>query len=140
MHVILFNKYTYADTSSEWYRSELHNCIAMDPNDVSYVAHGFKYQTPEQLSDMNTRRFAVACLNDQEWLEICTRELQKSIDLGASGILSDEVNGHGGWDFCFSKDHGHRTPKSLWAGDLRQEGSFGSRYAAPGRGKLSHGR
>src|SRR5206468_12080880 len=26
---------------------------------------------------------------------------------------------HGGWDFCFSKDHGHSAPAPLWAGDLR---------------------
>lgn len=119
IRVILFNKYTYADTSSEWYRREPNKSMAMDPNDVAYVARGYKYQTPEQLSDMNTRRFAVACLNDEKWLNVCSREFQKSIDLGASGILSDEVNGHGGWDLCFSRDHGHRASESLWAGDLR---------------------
>ncbi|HEX5284213.1 MAG TPA: DUF6259 domain-containing protein [Bryocella sp.] len=119
VRVILFNKFNYADTSSEWYRSALHKLMAMDPNDVTYVSHGYKYQTPEQLADMNTRRFAVACMNDDEWLKICAQEFQKSLELGCSGILADEVSGHSGWDFCFSKEHGHRAPQPLWAGDLR---------------------
>lgn len=119
MRVIIFNKYTWADTSTDWYRNELHRYMAHDPNGVVYYHHGFRYQTPEQLADINTRRFSAACQNSDQWVALCKREFQKSLDLPASGILYDEVMHHGGANFCFSKDHGHRSPASLWSGDLR---------------------
>lgn len=119
VRVILFNKYTWADTSTEWYKKELYKYMALDANGIPYAFGGYHYQTPEQLADMNTRRFAPACLNDERWLQICSTEFQKSIDLGASGILYDEAEHHGGADLCFSTEHGHEVPASLWAGDIR---------------------
>lgn len=119
VHVILFNKYSFADTSTDWYKSELHRYMTLDANGIPYVMPGYRYQTPEQLADMNTRRLAVACLNDENWLRICAREFQKSLDLGASGILYDEVSNHGTAEYCFAKDHGHRAPTSLYVGDHR---------------------
>jgi Domain of unknown function (DUF6259) len=124
VRVILFNKYTWADTSTDWYKSELNRYMATDPNGIVSWFHGFKYQTPEQLADINTRRFSVACLNCDKFLQICVKEFQKSIDLNADGILYDEVMQHGGANYCFAKDHGHRSPASLWAGDLRLGAMF----------------
>src|SRR5262249_32783097 len=43
----------------------------------------------------------------------------KSIDLGASGILYDEAFHHWSATHCFSEHHGHRAPATLWSGDLR---------------------
>jgi len=119
IRVILFNKYVWADTSTEWYKRELYQYMAVDPNGIIYRFGGYRYQTPEQLADINTRRFATACFNNKNWLDICCREFQKSIDLGASGILFDECEHHGVANFCFSHDHGHRSPAALSAGDLR---------------------
>lgn len=119
VHVILFNKYTWADVTTQDYKQELYKHIATDPNGWPYVYHGYTYQTPEQLEDINTRRLAVACLNDPYWLDLSAREFRKSIDLGASGILYDEVFHHGGASFCFSPNHGHHVPTTLFSGDLR---------------------
>jgi hypothetical protein len=116
VHVILFNKYTWVDTSSPQYKSLIDH-VAHDPNGQPYIYHGYEYQTPEQLADMNTRRLAVACTPDPFWLDLSAREFRKSIDLGASGILYDEVQHHGGADYCFSHHNGQLVAESLWAGD-----------------------
>jgi Domain of unknown function (DUF6259)/Glycosyl hydrolase family 30 beta sandwich domain len=116
VHVILFNKYTWVDTSSPLYKSLIDH-VAHDPNGQPYIYHGYEYQTPEQLADMNTRRLAVACTPDPFWLDLSSREFRKSIDLGATGILYDEVQHHGGADYCFSHQEGQLVARSLWAGD-----------------------
>ena len=125
VHVILFNKYTWADTSDANYDSELAPHMAHDPNGRVYIYHGYEYQTPEQLADLNTRRFAVACTPSAWWIQNSDKEFQKSIDLGASGILYDEVQHHGGADYCFSKNaNGDLVADSLWAGDSKLAASF----------------
>jgi uncharacterized protein DUF6259 len=124
VHVILFNKYTWADVTTPRYKTELYKHMAVDPNDATYIYHGYQYQTPEQLADINTRRLAVACLNDRYWLDLSAKEFRKSIDLGASGILYDEVQHHGGADYCFSPNHGHRVPVTLWSGDEKLGNMF----------------
>ncbi len=117
VHVILFNKYTWVDTSTEAYKGELGKHVAFDPNGQPYIYHGYEYQTPEQLADINTRRLAVACTPDPYWQDLSAKEFRKSIDLGASGILYDEVQHHGGADYCFSHQNGQLVAQSLWAGD-----------------------
>jgi hypothetical protein len=83
------------------------------------------YQTPEQLADINTRRLAVACVPDPWWIQMSDKEFQKSIDLGASGILYDEVQHHGGDNYCFHRDaKGDLHAESLWAGDQKLAQSF----------------
>ena len=125
VHVILFNKYTWADTSDTNYDSELKAHMAHDPNGQVYVYHGYQYQTPEQLADINTRRLAVACTPDPWWIRLSDKEFQKSIDLGASGILYDEVQHHGGANYCFHRDaNGNLVAQSLWAGDSMLGASF----------------
>ena len=116
VHMILFNKYTWVDTSSAQYKN-LVDHVAYDPNGQPYIYHGYEYQTPEQLADMNTRRLAVACTPDPFWIHLSAKEFQKSIDLGAGGILYDEVQHHGGADYCFSHENGHLVARSLWVGD-----------------------
>jgi hypothetical protein len=116
VHTILFNKYTWVDTSSPQY-NDLIDHVAHDPNGQPYIYHGYEYQTPEQLADMNTRRLAVACTPDPFWLDLSAKEFRKSIELGAGGILYDEVQHHGGADYCFFHQHGHLRAESLWAGD-----------------------
>ncbi|MBV9273140.1 MAG: hypothetical protein JO333_04540, partial [Verrucomicrobia bacterium] len=117
VHVVLFNKYVWADLTRPNY-SELTASAALDPYGIPYQHPGYEYQTPVQLMSINTRRFAVACLNDERWLELCLAEFQKSIDLGASGILYDEAFHHWSATHCFANYHHHRVPATLWSGDL----------------------
>jgi hypothetical protein len=124
VHVIMFQKYIWADITTDWYKDELHNYMATDPYGIPYLFHGYEYQTPEQLNFINARRLASACVNDQRWLDLAAKEFQKTLDLKATGILYDEVFHHGGAYYCFSKTHGHHSPASLWMGDLRMGAIF----------------
>jgi hypothetical protein len=117
VRVILFNKYVWSDiTRADYPRLEI--SAALDPHGIPYQHPGYEYQTHVQLMSINNRRFAVACLHDERWTELCLAELNKSIDLGATGILYDEAFHHWSATHCFAKHHGHRTPATLWSGDL----------------------
>jgi hypothetical protein len=118
VHVVLFNKYVWADLTRSNY-PELAASAAIDPHGIPYQHPGYEYQTSVQLMSINTRRFTVACLNDERWLDLCLAEFQKSIDLGASGILYDEAFHHWSATHCFANHHHHRVPATLWSGDLR---------------------
>lgn len=117
VHVILFNKYTWADTSTPAYENGLKDHVAHDPNGQPYIDPGYEYQTPEQLANINTRHLAVACTPDRYWQDLSATEFKKSIDLGASGILFDEVQNHSDADYCFSYNGGKLIAQSIWPGD-----------------------
>jgi hypothetical protein len=124
VHVILFQKYIWADITTDWYKSELHNYSAVDPYGIPYQFRGYEYQTPEQLHFMNTRRFAPACMNDQRWIDLAAKQFRTTLDLGATGMLYDEVFHHGGAFYCFSANHGHHSPATFWPGDLKLGARF----------------
>lgn len=121
VHVILFAKYAWADTSTEWYKKELYKHMATDPYGDIYTWAGYRYQTPEQLGGINPRNLATACSNDAEWRKILAHEFQKVIDLGASGVLFDEAQHRHSSDYnlCFNPNHGHHVPASIWSGDIK---------------------
>lgn len=124
VHIILFNKYTWADITTGWYQQELHKYVATDPYGVPYQHPGYQYQTPEQLNGMNVRRFAPGCTNDQKWIDLSAKEFQNVLDLNPAGMLYDEVFHNGGAFYCFSKTHGHHSPASLKSGNLRLANRF----------------
>jgi hypothetical protein len=120
VEIVLFNKYVYTDVSTEWWTKELHRYAAMDPFGMPYgLGGGDLYDTPVQLASINARRLAVMCTACKEWQDICVREFQKSVELGAGGILFDEVVHHGGpYSYCFSPDHGHPVPAYIYSADV----------------------
>jgi hypothetical protein len=118
VHVILFNKYTWADRGTDWFRKDLIKYACKDPYGDYYVHSGYQYQTPTQLADLNTHRLVTMCQLSQQWRDIANKEFQKSIDLGASGMLYDENQHHGGANYCWDKTHGHHVPAFVYAGDL----------------------
>ena len=117
VRVILFNKFVWADVTRADYASFL-DSAAVDPYGSPYYHPGYEYQTPVQWMSINNRRFMVACLHDPEWISLCAREFEKSLSLGASGILYDEAFHHYAATHCFSGKHGHRIPATLASGDL----------------------
>jgi hypothetical protein len=139
VNIILFNKYTWSDISTDWFRKELYQHAARDPYGDYYTHPGYEYQTPTQLSAINTRRFAVMCMNSSKWREVCVREFQKSIDLGAAGILYDEVFHHSSANYCFAPDHGHHVPADIYAGDALLGAEFRKIAAESGRDFLFAG-
>ena len=101
VRVILFNKFVWADVTRPDYPSFLESA-AVDPYGMPYYHPGYEYQTPVQWMSINNRRFMVACLHDPAWIKLCQREFEKSLSLGASGILYDEAFHHYAATHCFS--------------------------------------
>jgi hypothetical protein len=59
------------------------------------------------------------CFLSEDYLRICEQEFQKTLELGADGILFDECCHHGNALFCFDPDHGHRTGAMIYANDRK---------------------
>jgi hypothetical protein len=119
VEVILFNKYTWADSTTDWYRNELYRYAARDPWGEPYTFGGYDYDTPTQLSEINTRHLVGMCTACPAWREIAFKEFHKSVELKAGGILQDEEGWHGpGAHYCFSPDHGHPVPAFIFSGDV----------------------
>ncbi len=118
VEVILFNKYTYSDSTTDWYRKELYRYASRDPYGDTYTHGGYDYDTPSQLSEINTRHLIGMCTACPAWREIAFQEFHKSVELKAGGILQDEEGWHGpGAHYCFAPDHGHPVPTFIFSGD-----------------------
>ena len=127
VEIILFVKFIYTDITTDWWKKELHRYAAMDPYGIPYgMGSGDKYDSPVQLADINTRRLAIMCTVCEAWQDICAREFQKCVALGAGGILFDEVCHHAAGSYCFSPDHGHPVPAYLYSGDVTLANRFRS--------------
>jgi hypothetical protein len=117
VHIILFNKYTWADQSTEWFRRELIKYSVKNMYGDYQVYGGYQYHTPTQINNISTRRLIPMCMLSKKWLDIADNEFKKSIDLGASGMLYDECQHHGGARYCFDETHGHHVPAYVYQGD-----------------------
>ena len=115
--VILFGKFIFADTSTDWYRQELHKYSIRDPYGEPYRFGGYSYHTPTQLAGINNRQFTMMCPLSSAWRDIAARELEKLPALGAAGWLYDVVCWHGPALYCFDSEHGHSSPAYVYAGD-----------------------
>ena len=122
--VVLFNKFTWADRSSQWFREELVQHAIKDPYGDYYVHPGYRYQTAAQHANINLRRLVPMCPVNQAWRDIALSEFEKSLALGADGILYDENQHHGATHYCFDGSHGHRNPGHIFAGDIPLVQSF----------------
>jgi hypothetical protein len=115
--VILFTKFTWADRTSDWYKSELWKYTVKDPYGEPQYFNGYAYQTDIQLAEINTRHFSPICHLASDWRKLADKEFKKTLDLGADGMLFDENQHHGGARYCFDKSHGHHVPAHIFAGD-----------------------
>jgi Domain of unknown function (DUF6259) len=118
VRIILFGKPIFADMSTEWYRNELHEYEATDPFGNKYESGGYSYSTPTQLAGINNRRRAIMDVCCPAYRDIAVHEFQKTLDLGASGWLFDEVMQHNGVLYSFSEDHGYKAPGYLFNADI----------------------
>lgn len=116
--MILFGKPIFADMSTKWYRNELYKYEAIDPYGNKYESGGYSYETPTQLAGINNRRRAIMDVCSKEYRDIATHEFQKTLALGASGWLFDEVMQHNGVLYNFSANHGYNPPGYLFHADI----------------------
>lgn len=117
VEIVLFNKYAWADVTGPAYAGEFKKFAIEDPYGSPYMFNGYNYDTPTQISGINARHGAGMCQASSAWRKRALEEFKKSVDLGASGILFDECQWHIS-PYCFSKNHGHATPGSVFSGDV----------------------
>lgn len=122
--VILFSKFTWADRATERFRADLHRLAVKDPYGDYYMHSGYQYQTATQLLDINTKRLVPMCFLSEEYLRVCDEEFQKTVALGAAGILFDECLHHGPALLCFDPQHGHRQAAPVYANDRKLIDNF----------------
>ncbi len=116
--MILFGKLYFADLTTDWFKKELYRYETKDPFGIPYIVGGFSYTTPTQLAAINNRRRAIMDVLDPAYRDIATREFEKTVALGASGWLFDEVCHHGTVGYSFSPDHGYNPPGYIFGGDM----------------------
>ena len=118
VRMILFGKPIFADMSTDEYKSELHKYEAVDMWGNKYESNGYSYTTPTQLAGINNRRRAIMDVCSKAYRDIATREFEKTVALGASGWLFDEVMQHNGVLYNFAAGHGYTPPGYLFSGDI----------------------
>ena len=117
VEIVLFNKYAWADVTAPAFGSEFRKFAIEDPYGNPYMFNGYNYDTPTQIGGINARHGAGMCEASPAWRQRALEEFRKSVALGASGILFDECQWHIS-PYCFSKNHGHATPGSVFSGDV----------------------
>jgi len=115
--VIIFTKFTWADRATEWFRNELKDLAIADPYGDYYMHPGYQYQTAAQLLHINTKRLIPMCFLSEKYIEICQKEFQKVVKLGAAGMLFDESMHHNPALLCFNQEHGHRYGAPAYQND-----------------------
>jgi len=122
--VVLYTKYSFAETATDWFREELYKHASKDIWGDIHSFPGYNYMTQAQLANINTHRLAVMCFNSEEWRRISVEEFRKCLALGADGMLFDESMHHANLRYCFDPDHGHHVPAYNGAGDALLEADF----------------
>ncbi|MCY7418158.1 MAG: DUF6259 domain-containing protein, partial [Chloroflexi bacterium] len=117
VRVVLFTKFTWADRSTDRFRTSLIGDAVKDPYGDYYLHHGYRYQTMTQLLDISTRRLVPMCFASRHYQDIATADLSHVLDLGADGMLFDESLHHTPALLCFDGSHGHRLGHPVYAED-----------------------
>lgn len=117
--IILFAKFTWADRATEWFRKELVDCAIKDPYGDYYCYAGYKYQTPAQLLDINTKRLIPMCFGSEHYMQVCRNEFKKLVDLNCDGFLFDECLHHSPALLCFDTSHGHKYGWPVYQNDRK---------------------
>ncbi|MDG7001576.1 MAG: hypothetical protein JRN15_20965, partial [Nitrososphaerota archaeon] len=115
--VILYQKYTWNDIGTGWYKRELHKFASKDIFGNTHQFPGYRYDTPAHLSGINTRPLAWMCMECRPYRNIALSQIRKSLDLDPEGILLDECASHGDGLYCYDSDHGHHIPAYNFNGD-----------------------
>lgn len=115
--LILFAKFTWADQSREDFSKVYEPLAIKDPYQNAYVYKGYQYMTLSQMTNVSTRRLIPMCFGSEQYRQICLKEFQKCVELGADGILFDECLHHSPTLCCFDTSHGHRYGESVYRWD-----------------------
>ena len=107
--IILFTKFTWVEYTSPLY-DQFKKYICWDEDSTLHFHGGYSYDTYTQLKRFNNRKLGSLCQLDDSCRILLCREFKKCLDLGAAGMVYDEVQHHGGVQLCFNPNHWHKQP------------------------------
>lgn len=113
--ILLFTKFTWADLTTDYHERYLPHLAWTQAGDTC-IHPGYNYNTYTQLVGINTRRFGIFCMMDENLRKKLHVEFQKCLDLGAPGMVYDENQHHAGTFLCFNPNHGHKIPGFIYKG------------------------
>ncbi|MGB6131612.1 MAG: hypothetical protein WBG54_07520 [Acidobacteriaceae bacterium] len=118
VRMILFAKLSWADMTTEWFRTELCKYTCTDPWQIPYETDGYSYLTPTQLAGINNHRRQIMDFLCPAYQRIAAQQFEKILALGSAGWLYDEVCHHGPVEYSFSPTHGYVPPGYIYNGDM----------------------
>lgn len=128
--VVLFSKFTWWDTSHDDFATEGIQHVTRDGFGAPHRAESYAYFSWTSASGINNVPLVPTCTMSPAWRDLACRELEKVLDLGATGTLFDQAPIHGDARYCFDPDHDHHLPAFVYAGDLQLARAFGKLIAA----------
>ncbi|MCC5930152.1 MAG: hypothetical protein JJU28_12965 [Cyclobacteriaceae bacterium] len=104
---ILYANGQLIDTSTDYYRYNGNDVIAVDERRLPYVFPIRKFNSATPMV------FSKACMGAERWRQRMMELAIQAYELGADGILYDQV-GVIGPSLCFSEGHLHETPATAY--------------------------
>ncbi len=104
--VILYTNGQLIDTIGPWFEREGKRIAARRPDGNHYFEQWRKY------SDHPGYLHAVACQSTPQWRARLLELADQMRDLGANGLLYDQLGAGSGADLCFATDHSHDRPSN----------------------------
>ncbi|MGD1041913.1 MAG: DUF6259 domain-containing protein [Sedimentisphaerales bacterium] len=113
--IILYTQGRLIDKKTRYYR-EIGSQICLKNEDgVEYVD---EYSFNESGNIYPGKIFALACPSTEQWYETLRQQIDMVMDLGASGILFDQIAGDPPF-LCFDQSHPHRKPDLAFDGKVQ---------------------
>jgi hypothetical protein len=113
--VILYTQGRLIDKKTRYYQ-EIGSQICLKNEDgVEYVD---EYSFNENGTIYPGKIFALACPSTDQWYETLRQQIDMVMDLGASGILFDQIAGDPPF-LCFDQSHPHRKPDLAFDGKVQ---------------------
>ena len=103
LHVILYANGQLIDSATEFYRLQGTQTMVADRSGKPLI------QMYNKFKSTSTPLFVTACTAAPVWRQRLMKLAQQAHDLGADGILYDQLGGVGPKE-CFESRHGHSTP------------------------------
>lgn len=116
--IVLFGKLSWADMTTELFKTELYKYACTDPYGIPYQTGGYSYITPTQLAGINNHRREIMDFLCPAYQQIMVDQFKKILALGSAGWLYDEVCHHGPVEYSFSPTHGYTPPGYIYNGDM----------------------
>ena len=103
-HCTLYTNGQLMDTGTGYYQDEGFRIAAKTIHGTCYSEHWKKY------SDHPGYVHAIACPSTREWRELLVGFAKSTLDLGAQGIIFDQIGGGSRADMCHDCTHEHAKP------------------------------